>query len=207
MITKPCDKCRKTIRAPDEQAGQRLVCPECGDVNVMPGGEAKRAPDRAEALGLPPDSGPEVPVLKVRVSMLGNRPLLFLGLCLVAVAGPVAAIGFGATGQLPLAAVAGLAGFAAIVALIAWKITTYAAVLEISNKRTILRRGLLSRSMSEVAHDNIRNVQIYQSFWNRIWRVGKIGISSSGQDGIEVEISGIPRPDEVRRTIDAYRPL
>jgi hypothetical protein len=35
--------------------------------------------------------------------------------------------------------------------------------------------------------------------------VGSIGISSSGQAGIEIFIRGVPNPYEVKRIIDQYR--
>ncbi|MFG0283247.1 MAG: PH domain-containing protein [Phycisphaerales bacterium JB039] len=90
---------------------------------------------------------------------------------------------------------------------IAWKIQTLSAALEVTNKRAVERRGLLSRSTSEVLHDSIRNVTIRQSFWDRVWSVGEIGIASSGHEGIEIKIRDIPHPEKVRRIIDLYRPL
>ena len=53
----------------------------------------------------------------------------------------------------------------------------------------------------------MRNIQIEQGFWNRVFNVGTIGISSSGQDGIEILIANIPKPDEVKKVIDHYRPM
>ena len=37
--------------------------------------------------------------------------------------------------------------------------------------------------------------------------VGYIGISSSGQDGIEIEVRDIPRPYDVKELIDEYREM
>jgi len=79
--------------------------------------------------------------------------------------------------------------------------------LHITNKRSILRSGFFSKSTTEVLHDHVRNVQVDQTFLNRIFNVGTIGISSSGQDGIEIVAHSIPRPMHVKETIDLYRPL
>ena len=38
-------------------------------------------------------------------------------------------------------------------------------------------------------------------------RVGRIGISSSGQDGIELQVNHLKNPDYLREVIDLYRPL
>ena len=58
---------------------------------------------------------------------------------------------------------------------------------------------------SEVLHDHVRNVEIRQSFLQRITKVGSLGISSSGQDGIEIEVRDMPKPYELKSLIDAYR--
>ncbi len=77
----------------------------------------------------------------------------------------------------------------------------------VTNKRTIWRRGFFSKHLSEVLHDHVRNIQVEQSFLNRIFNVGDIGISSAGQDGIEIRAAHIPRPMDVKKTIDHYRPM
>jgi hypothetical protein len=214
MIQKTCDNCERTIEVEDNLAGQKVACGACGDINTM--SEAGAVPsgssaDRASALGLPPDSGPEQPALKVRPAMLRARPFLFLAQVLVMIAG-IAGVIWGTLGEqsgLHTAAQIGGGVFAvaALGFLAVWKVKTLSAALEITNKRSVLRRGLLSRATSEVVHDNIRNVQVTQTFWQRLWKVGSLGLSSSGQDGIEIEIGDIPNPDRVREVIDAYRPL
>ena len=77
--------------------------------------------------------------------------------------------------------------------------------LEVTTKRTILYRGLFSKASSEVMHSEISNFQIKQSFLNRVFRVGTIGISSSGQEGIEIVAPDIPTPYRVRELIDSHR--
>lgn len=216
MIRKRCDNCDRVIEVGDELAGQKVACGACGDINVMPGAgapvpTAAARDDRATRLGLPPDSGVEQPVLKVRPAMVRARPLLFLAHLLVLGAG-VAGVWWGLTGTVSggktVAWIAGAVGvLAALGSLGVWKVKTLSAALEITNKRTVMRTGLLSRATSEVVHDNIRNVQVTQTFWQRLWRVGTLGLSSSGQDGIEIQIGDIPNPDRVREVIDAYRPL
>ncbi|QDU37084.1 Bacterial membrane flanked domain protein [Maioricimonas rarisocia] len=92
-----------------------------------------------------------------------------------------------------------------LVILIVWYVQTLATELQVTNKRTILRKGLLSKYTSEVWHDNVRNVQIRQSFFQRIMNVGWIGISSAGQSGLEIAIAGIPDPEEAKEIIDRHR--
>jgi alkylated DNA nucleotide flippase Atl1/phage FluMu protein Com len=211
MITKKCDNCERALEAPDDAGGRKVRCPDCGDVNVMPWPE-NRPPDRAEVAGYPPDRGPEQRVMFVRPAMFRARPLLFSALTCVAVAGLVGAIAlyFAMDPGTPrnAAAIASiLASLAALTWLAIWRILKLSVALEVTNKRTVARRGLLSKATTEVVHDNIRNVQVTQTFWQRLFNVGTIGISSSGQDGIEIEVNDVPRPTTITRVIDLYRPL
>jgi len=166
-----------------------------------------RPGDRAERAGLPPDSGPEQDVRRVRAAMLRSAPFRFLTLSLM-VLGP---LGYGgwmlSQDRAILAAVLGMVGLGAIGYLVFWKVQTYATRLRVTNKRTVMTVGLLSKATTEVLHDNIRNVKIDQSFWQRVWNVGRVSIASSGTDDEEIVMSGVPSPHELARVIDLYRPL
>lgn len=68
-----------------------------------------------------------------------------------------------------------------------------------------LRKGVFSKSIVDVWHRDVRNVQLYQSFGQRLFGVGKLGISSASQGDIEIQVSGIPDPERVKQIIDAHR--
>ncbi len=243
MIVKNCDNCDRVLEVPEDQAGTKLRCPDCGDINLIPvlgaaggaraaptdrpapataaaapsgpapasgaGSEAASgAPDRAVAAGYPPDSGPEQPVLLVRPAMFRARPLSFTAGMLGLIAAIVGGFYFGFSQERqwimwPCIVVA----VALAVVFIVWKIHTMSAALEVTNKRTVERRGLFSRATSEVLHDSIRNVTVRQTFWERVWGVGEIGIASSGHEGVEVKMKRLAHPNRVREIIDLYRPL
>lgn len=86
-----------------------------------------------------------------------------------------------------------------------WFLKCKGTTLTVTEDRTRLRRGLLSKSITEVWHQDIRNVQLDQTFFQRIFDVGSLGISSAGQGGLEIFVSGIPQPDHVKELIDQYR--
>lgn len=228
MITKPCDRCQQVIEVQDNGAGARVECPHCGDMNIMPGvvaavaavaaspapptpsASAAAGRSRPEERGLPPDHGPEQRVRLVRPAWVRSRPIVFSLVVLVAAGGVLlGVIHLLSPVSVPvwLAVVSAIAAVAGIATLSWWWVMSLSAALEITNKRTVARKGLLSRSTSEVVHDNIRNVQVDQTFWERVWSVGSIGISSSGQDGIEIQMRHVPHPQELQQTIDLYRPL
>lgn len=88
-----------------------------------------------------------------------------------------------------------------------WWLGTRAAELTITNKRTTQRTGLISKNTTEVLHRDVRNIQVSQSALQRIFGVGSLGISSSGQAGVEIQFSGVVDPDSVKALIDRHRGL
>jgi len=89
--------------------------------------------------------------------------------------------------------------------LIAWWLKCLSTTLVVTDRRVSLRHGILSRHTNDIFHNDIRNVRMDQTFFQRMMNVGDLGISSSGQSGIEIEVAGIPNPDEVKQIIDRYR--
>jgi len=211
MITINCDNCERELELEDKTAGTKIACPHCGDINRVPESTSTpsaSAEDKATAAGLPADHGPEETVRTLRPCMVRARPFSFTGVALVMIAGLVGVVmGLSTDGRTWLAILGGFIALIGFGVLFVWWLKTMSAALVVTNKRSILKRGILARSTSEVVHDNIRNIQIDQTFWQRVWGVGSIGISSSGQDGIEIQLNDLKGPTEIRKVIDLYRPL
>ena len=55
----------------------------------------------------------------------------------------------------------------------------------------------MSKSTNEVRHKDIRNLQVSQSIFQRLFGVGTLEIASAGHGGVEIKISGIPKPQEL----------
>ena len=92
-----------------------------------------------------------------------------------------------------------------LLVLFGWWLHCLSTTLIVTNRRTILRTGILAKNTREVRHEDVRYLEVRQSFFNRIFGVGTIAISSAGQSGLELEISGIDDPQAVKRMIDQYR--
>lgn len=92
-----------------------------------------------------------------------------------------------------------------LILLIVWWIQTLGTTLTVTNDQTTLRKGILSKYTNDVFHENVRNIQVRQSFFQRMFNVGWIGISSAGQSGVEIEVRGIPDPERVKQIIDDHR--
>lgn len=175
--------------------------------------EASERVDRAAAAGLPSEFGPEVRVLKLRPAMFRARPFSFIGLVLVMTAAGILAL-YAAFRSEPLWPADGfwlvvclLVFVAAAITMFVWYLFKLSASLEITTKRTTESHGLFSRATSEVLHDNIRNIAVKQSFIDRVFNVGKVEISSSGQSGVEITMKDVKDPHGVREKIDKYREL
>jgi hypothetical protein len=208
MLRLACDNCGKVLEVPESAGGQKIKCPACGDVRIVPRGKAPGEDDRAAAAGYPSANGPEQRVMMVRQAMFRARPFLFLLLVVVLLGGVAAGVYFGFwTKQMPYAWGGVGAAALGLAAFVVWKLRTMETSLEITSKRTIERKGLFSRFTSEVRHQDIRNLQVTQSFFERLMGVGRIGISSAGQDDVEIVADDVPSPDRIRQIIDLYRSL
>ena len=94
-----------------------------------------------------------------------------------------------------------------LVILVIWWLNTKAATLTVTNKRSIQRTGLIAKKTTEVLHRDVRNIEINQSVFQRMFGVGSIGIASAGQSDIEIQFAGVRDPDGVKALIDRYRDL
>jgi uncharacterized membrane protein YdbT with pleckstrin-like domain len=126
----------------------------------------------------------EETLLEINPAMFRNNPLGFILSVLL-----VAAAGVG------------------LVILGIWWLDKKAATLTVTNKRTIQRRGLFSKKTSEVLHRDVRNIEIDQSVFQRLFGVGNIGIASAGRSGMEIEFRGVRDPEGVKALIDRHRDL
>lgn len=115
-------------------------------------------------------------------AMFRNHPFYFI-LCILL----VAALGLG------------------LIMLLIWWVNVLGTKLTITNEQTTLRTGILSKNTNDVFHGNVRNIQVRQSFLQRLFNVGWIGISSAGQSGLEIEVNGMPDPEKVKQIIDDHR--
>lgn len=94
-----------------------------------------------------------------------------------------------------------------LVAFLIWWLQVKATLLTVDDEKTVLRRGLLSKHTNEVRHRDVRNIKVAQSFFQRVFGVGAIEVSSAGQADEEITVSGIPDPEKVKEIINAHRNL
>jgi len=115
-------------------------------------------------------------------AMFKNRPILFI-LSLLA----IALYGLG------------------IIILIIWYIKVKAVRLTVTNQRIEVKRGILRKNTTEIHMSDVRNIRTNQSFFQRIFGVGKIIISSAATGGVEIKVKGIKSPERVKKMIRENR--
>lgn len=216
-----CDRCDKPFEIRDARPGTKVACPACGDIKIVPDlvdrnfggagvvavaveGSSPGSKARTDALGIPPDTGPEQRAVLLRPAMFRAKPLTVSLLWLALVGGLIGGVAL-LVGSNPVGF--GLLAVAAIAAIVlaGWYFFTFENRLEITNKRIIATRGIFSRATSEVPHEKIQNIQVTQTFTQRIMKIGTVGISSAGQSDIEIVFPNAPNPYRIREIIDAYR--
>ena len=133
--------------------------------------------------------------------MFRNRPVLYSGLALVVLGGLTGTILSAFAGNWFISGLSVLLTLGGAAGFVYWWLYTICTTLIVTNERTILRYGIIAKHTNEVQHDDVTNLQVNQNVWQRIFGIGDIMISSSGQDGIEIQAEGIVDPDGVSSTI------
>jgi hypothetical protein len=208
-----CPHCGASHELAESLIGDRVDCRSCGKpfeaaapvATPVQSGDGEPASFRVAA----GEGEVENPILVVHPVLIRKHPLRFLGVAIVLLAGIACIIaglagGAAAPGNAPpgLLLIAGaiLTGLAATYWLVAWIETRFTS-LSITNRRSVLRKGLFSRETSEVRHRDVRNLQVEQSAIERLLNVGDLAISSAGQDDLEIAVAGIPDPTRVAAVI------
>ena len=125
---------------------------------------------------------PETVLYKDCPAMFRNSPVLFLICCALI---PVFGIG--------------------LLILLAWWIQCLATSLVITERRVTLRKGILSKYTNDILISDIRNVQVGQNLFQRIFGVGSVAVSTSGQSDMEIEVHGLPHPERIKAIINDRR--
>jgi uncharacterized membrane protein YdbT with pleckstrin-like domain len=87
-----------------------------------------------------------------------------------------------------------------IIILLYWYILSRATQLTVTDHDITYERGILSKDRTSVALRQVRSVRVMQGFINRIFGVGTIEISSTG-DKPEFTVGDMPDPHEIRDAI------
>ena len=169
---------------PEEYAGKKGKCKSCGTSMIIP------VPAKKTDL------------YKASPKVFASNPVVCILLVIFSIVPFSAAIDKDAYNNIgTLMCVSGIA----LVVLFALWFDSRCTLHTITSKNKELKKGFLGRHINDVRISDVRNIQITQSFFQRLLSVGNVEISSSGQSDIEIGIKGIPKPYEVRNIINIIK--
>lgn len=87
-----------------------------------------------------------------------------------------------------------------IIILLYWYLKCKSTKVEVVGNDLILETGLLSKNRTELNIPAVRTINVYQSFFNRIFGVGKVSVYTAG-DKPEIEVAGLPDPHRLRELV------
>ena len=221
VLTAKCPYCQHDVDSTIEHLDGPVVCPECKKPfeMEMPSAvvtsvhEVDAAIVNKERMATKRD---ERTLAKVHPVVFRARPimtLILVSVFLVAVAALIMSFagmsisGYSLDGTMALGPASILTWVCTITLLIIvaivgyWMLLSRFTTLTVTDDRTIYQEGIVSRETSEVQHDDVRNIQLDQSFVQRMLNVGGIAISSSGQDEMEVVAKCMPNPAGIIKLI------
>ena len=98
----------------------------------------------------------------------------------------------------------GVAGLCGLILLLT-RLGCKATKLTITNHKSILRRGILSKRTIELLHEHIRSVGMSQGIFARLLGVGRIDISSAASGVAEISVSGMLDPESIKKLVQQYQ--
>ena len=89
----------------------------------------------------------------------------------------------------------------ALALLVGW-LRRVSTLYTITDRRIVIRHGILARREHEAHIDRVQNVNIAQTFLDRILKVGSLDFDTAGTEDSDFSFTGIADPDQLRTRID-----
>lgn len=140
-------------------------------------------------------------VLTILPRVVVGVALFVVGLVLPRVIWPFAASRFGSVPPdwfllAPLSLSAVGIGYAAFVFL-RWVRLLYV----VTNEEIYVKRGLVSRDVSQIRLSRVQNTTLRQSVLERFLSYGDVTVFTAGSDTMDIELRDVPNPQEVTRVL------
>ncbi len=92
--------------------------------------------------------------------------------------------------------VAIVAVFVYLIAVVIYR--RYSWAYTISGETIESREGLIARKVKSIRVQDLRNINVNQSLWQRLLGVGDVEFSSAGGSGVEVTFRGVNEPLQIK---------
>jgi uncharacterized membrane protein YdbT with pleckstrin-like domain len=92
-----------------------------------------------------------------------------------------------------------------LIVLFFWHLDLRRTRLTISGQRILYRTGLVSTRESELRVNDVRDIEVTKTLFQRMIGTGTLALSTAGESGMEIVITGLKQPERVREIINALR--
>ncbi len=89
-----------------------------------------------------------------------------------------------------------VAVFVYLIAVVVYRRYSWAYTIDAETIES--REGIIARKVKSIRVQDLRNINVNQSLWQRLLGVGDVEFSSAGGSGIEVSFRGVDKPLEVK---------
>ena len=73
----------------------------------------------------------------------------------------------------------------------------------VTDRRIVIRQGILSRREHEAHIDRVQNVNLSQTFLDRLFKVGSLDFDTAGSEDADFRFAGIADPDALRTRVSS----
>jgi uncharacterized membrane protein YdbT with pleckstrin-like domain len=87
-----------------------------------------------------------------------------------------------------------------IVLLFVW-MNSKTATYTVTSRSVIVKKGLASTDNMNIDIKDIRSINVHQSVIGKIFNIGDIQIGTSGTSGVEINITGVSKPNGIKDLI------
>lgn len=202
-----CPSCGNVLEIDEAHRGKKTTCPACRKSIIIPETPTEAPTPRVkggapvQVAGVSSDllPGEEKDVFRKRPAWRAFFWKLFL-----AVLFPAAGLAFVlfASAAPTLKSIAGYAGLAVgLIIFLVVLVKRYSLMYRLSTQRLFIYRGLISRRVEELELFRVRDIDVIQSFWERILGYGRMMVYSTDNTTPKFEIVGMAEPIKVKDTI------
>jgi membrane protein YdbS with pleckstrin-like domain/DNA-directed RNA polymerase subunit RPC12/RpoP len=214
-----CSNCGRVLRGDDQFTGRTTTCPACKANIIIPIKPAPapsvpqpmlvvdttRNPQTSGAPANYPGAHPldEKPIFEMRPSWKA-----FVGQYILAALALIVGLLIGSSIQ-PTNSVfrtiftwAGILG--AVVILLYVVIKRFSLKYRLTTQRFFILRGIISREVSELELFRVKDVELVQNLFDRIFNIGKLTIYSTDETAPKADMLGIDNPMKMKDTLRLY---
>jgi len=201
-----CPHCGNWLRIDEAHQGKRTTCPACHNEITIPARPPEKAPQPkvVPLAAAAPGTGDLLPQEEKEV--LSFRPTLkmYLGRIFLAVLAAAAGVALAIVIKASPTVDRIIMGSGLAIGLVLFLTALYrkyCVLYRLSTQRLFVVRGLVSRRIEELELFRVRDIQVAQSFWQRILNFGRMTVFSTDASAPRFEMMGVASPLKVKDAI------